>query len=65
MNRRNGDGRGEWRSLRMALLVGLAAVAYVGVELALGYWRSWLLAASIVAFAIALYFLIWPSSNGE
>ena len=51
----------ESMGLRIALLVGLAGAAYVGVEFALGYWKSWLLAASIVALAIALYFLIWPT----
>ena len=53
----------ESMSLRIALLVGLVGAAYVGVQFALGHWKSWLLAASIVAFAIALYFLIWPSSD--
>ena len=60
----NRDPR-ESLGLRIALLVGLAGAAYVGVQFALGYFRSWLLAASIIAFAIALYFLIWPSSGED
>ncbi len=55
----------ESMGLRIALLVGLAGAAYLGVQFALAYWKSWLLAASIVAFAIALYFLIWPSPESE
>ena len=64
MKRGNRDP-GERSSLRIALLVGLLGTAYVGVEFALGYWKSWLLAASIVAFAIALYFLIWPMAEDD
>ncbi len=56
---------GEPTSLRIALLVGLLGAAYLGVELALGYWKSWLLAASIIAFAIALYFLVWPMPGDD
>ena len=63
-NRKKRDP-GELTSLRIALLVGLAGAAYLGVELALGYWKSWLLAASIIAFAIALYFLVWPMPEDE
>ncbi len=58
----NPDPR-EKLGLRIALLVGLAGAAYVGVQFALGYWKSWLLAASIIALAIALYFLVWPSDE--
>ena len=60
MSRRPEKDPQESMGLRIALLVGLLGAAYLGVTLALAYWKSWLLAASIIAFAIALYFLIWP-----
>jgi len=62
----DGGGPGDaGLALRIALLVGLAGAAYVGVRFALGYWRSWLLAGSVIALAIALYYLIWPSSDEQ
>ncbi len=65
MGKRRKRDPGELNSLRIALLVGLLGAAYLGVEFALGYWKSWLLAASIIAFAIALYFLIWPMAEDD
>ena len=65
MGKRQHRDPGERNSLRIALLVGLAGAAYLGVEFALGYFKSWLLAASIIAFAIALYFLIWPMPEDD
>ncbi len=45
--------------------MGLLGATYLGVQFALGYWKSWLLAAAIIAFAIALYFLIWPMAEDD
>ncbi len=55
----------ESMGLRIALLVGLLGATYLGVQFALGYWKSWLLAAAIIALAIALYFLVWPMPEDD
>ncbi|GEM_PF-4914034 len=64
MNDNNDNNRDNERmALRLALLVGLAGAAYVGVQFALGHFRSWLLAGAIIALAIAFYHLIWPEGD--
>jgi len=65
MGKRKDRDPGELNSLRIALLVGLLGATYLGVQFALGYWKSWLLAAAIIALAIALYFLIWPMPEDD
>ena len=55
----------EGLGLRIALLVGLLGAAYVGVEFALGYFKSWLLAGAVIAAAVAFYHLVWPSSDDD
>ncbi len=65
MSKGKGRDPREGQGLRIALLVGLLGAAYVGVEFALGYFRSWLLAGAVIAAAVAFYHLLWPSSEDD
>ncbi len=60
-NKEDGGGTPLWPFA----LIGLAAAVYVGVQLAVNIWKSWLLAGSIVAAGMALFWAIWPGGGEE
>ncbi len=64
---RRDDQRGpdEWLGLRIAALVAIAGGAYLGLQIALNVWKSWLLAGSVVALAFALLWLVFPDTSDD
>ena len=56
----SGDDDGNKVPLWPFALIALAGAMYAGVQLALNVWRSWLLAAAIVAAGFAVFWLLWP-----
>ncbi|HHN72968.1 MAG TPA: hypothetical protein ENK13_02660 [Thermopetrobacter sp.] len=66
MKRRRTDGDETRRTpLRPFLLIALAGAVYIGLELAVTVWKSWLAAGAVVAFGMALFWLIWPETTAE
>ncbi len=62
---RDNRGHGGGTPLWPFALIGLAGAVYVGVQLAVNVWKSWLLAGSIVAAGMALFWAIWPGGGDE
>ncbi len=61
---RNRDG--ETRTpLRPFLLIGLAALVYLGLEFVVFVYKSWLLAGAVLAAGMAAFWAIWPAVDED
>ena len=56
-------GRGGGAPLWPFALIGLAGAVFVGLNLAVTVWKSWLLAGAILAAGMAAFWLIWPGED--
>ena len=61
---RNGDGAVR-TPLRPFLLIGLAAVVYLGLEIVVFVYKSWLLAGAVLAAGMAAFWAIWPATDED
>ncbi len=65
--RGNGNNRGQGGRTPAwpFFLIGLAGAVFVGLNLAVTVWKSWLLAGAVLAAGMALFWLIWPGGGRE
>ena len=58
-----GGGQGGRTPVWPFALIGLAGAVFVGLNLAVTVWKSWLLAGAILAAGMAAFWLIWPGED--
>ncbi len=58
-NGKKGNGAPVWPFA----LIGLAGAVFIGLNLVLRIWHSWLLAGAVLAAGMALFWLIWPGEE--
>ncbi len=68
MRRSNDDrdrGGEAGTPLRPFLLIGLAAAVYLGLEIVVFVYKSWLLAGAVLAAGMAAFWAIWPAADED
>jgi hypothetical protein len=62
-DQRGSAGGAGQAPIRPFLLIALAGAVYIGLNVAVTVWKSWLLAGAVLSLGMMFFWMIWPDAG--